>query len=349
MRAIKKYLLSLLLLPLFAFAQVGGSSFNPGGVAITGGTINGTTLGATTPAAITGTTITATTTLVVGGTATFNAQSLFSDGSASFPSISFSNGSGFYKGAGGPRQIILASNSSPIAWTDPSSNGYFNANVFGFGNAGATSTNGDLFLTRDAAGALAQYNPMSRSTAQVFRVYNIATDASNYERGVIDWATTANSLVIGTQKAGTGVTRAVVFQVGGSPTWTIDTSGNLNYNAAATASIGNGNQPLSIRANTFSTLAPVSYAGTTYTVLTTDSFLISTGSAASTVTLPAAASFTGRMLTIKTTAAFAVSSASSNVVALAGGAAATAILAATAGKWAQLVSDGTNWIIMAGN
>ena len=44
--------------------------------------------------------------------------------------------------------------------------------------------------------------------------------------------------------------------------------------------------------------------------------------------------------------AFTVVSASSNVVPLTGGAAGTAILAATAGKWCTLVSDGTNWITM---
>jgi hypothetical protein len=36
-------------------------------------------------------------------------------------------------------------------------------------------------------------------------------------------------------------------------------------------------------------------------------------------------------------------------VPLAGGAAGTAILAATAGKWADISSDGTNWVIMASN
>jgi hypothetical protein len=44
-----------------------------------------------------------------------------------------------------------------------------------------------------------------------------------------------------------------------------------------------------------------------------------------------------------------LTSASSNVVPLAGGAAGTAILSATAGAWATLVSDGTNWIVMAGS
>ena len=69
----------------------------------------------------------------------------------------------------------------------------------------------------------------------------------------------------------------------------------------------------------------------------------------STLTLPSASSYTGRTLHIKTITANTVISASSDVVPLAGGSAGTAILAATAGKWAQLTSDGTSWIIMAAN
>jgi len=51
---------------------------------------------------------------------------------------------------------------------------------------------------------------------------------------------------------------------------------------------------------------------------------------------------------IKTVAAQAVNSATLNVVPLSGGAAGTAILTANAGRWATLVSDGTNWVIMNG-
>jgi hypothetical protein len=51
----------------------------------------------------------------------------------------------------------------------------------------------------------------------------------------------------------------------------------------------------------------------------------------------------------KTITANTVVSASSNVVPLAGGSAGTAILPATDGAWATLVSDGTNWIIMQAN
>jgi hypothetical protein len=84
-----------------------------------------------------------------------------------------------------------------------------------------------------------------------------------------------------------------------------------------------------------------------FTVAATESWLINNKSGSTcVVTLPAAASFTGREIMIKNIQAQLVNSASSNVVPLAGGAAGTAILSATAGAWATLVSDGTNWIIM---
>lgn len=67
------------------------------------------------------------------------------------------------------------------------------------------------------------------------------------------------------------------------------------------------------------------------------------------VTLPAAGSYTGRVVTIKTIQAQAVNSASSNVIPRAGGAAGAAILTGTAGNWATLVSNGTNWEIMSGS
>lgn len=74
-------------------------------------------------------------------------------------------------------------------------------------------------------------------------------------------------------------------------------------------------------------------------------WIICNGGASITATLPNPVNYTGPPIHIKTIAAFTVVSASSNVVPLAGGAAGTAILAATAGKWATLVTDGTNWVI----
>jgi len=68
-----------------------------------------------------------------------------------------------------------------------------------------------------------------------------------------------------------------------------------------------------------------------------------------TLTFPTASASTGTEFHIKTITNNAVVSQSSNVVPLAGGSANTPILSATAGKWATLVSDGTNWVIMQAN
>jgi len=66
-----------------------------------------------------------------------------------------------------------------------------------------------------------------------------------------------------------------------------------------------------------------------------------------TVTLPAAASYSGRPLVFQNYQAQTLVSASSNVVPIGGGSAGTAILAAVAGNWAMLISDGTNWVVMS--
>jgi hypothetical protein len=90
--------------------------------------------------------------------------------------------------------------------------------------------------------------------------------------------------------------------------------------------------------------------GNAYALVPTDITLIINDAAGScTLTLPNASSFPGRSVTVKTVQAQTVVSAASNVVPLAGGAAGTAILANSAGKWATMQSDGTNWNIMSGN
>lgn len=96
------------------------------------------------------------------------------------------------------------------------------------------------------------------------------------------------------------------------------------------------------------TTAPVTKTAD-FTVADTETVLINNKTGSTCVaTLPSAALNAGRMLLMKTTQAQALNSASSNVVPKAGGAAGTAIASGTAGNWALLVSDGTNWVIMAG-
>jgi hypothetical protein len=95
--------------------------------------------------------------------------------------------------------------------------------------------------------------------------------------------------------------------------------------------------------------APNTQTGSTYSVVDSDSSIIFNAGGTCTVTLPSPGSYSGRQMRFRTIANQAVVSASSNVVPLAGGAAGTAILAATAGKWAELESDGSVWQIMMAN
>jgi Pectate lyase superfamily protein len=86
-----------------------------------------------------------------------------------------------------------------------------------------------------------------------------------------------------------------------------------------------------------------------FTVAPLENLIIVNKGSSCTVTLPSAASYSGRSIKIKTIQAFTVVSASSNVIPQTGGAAGTAILAATAGKWAELTSNGSSWEIIQSN
>lgn len=84
-----------------------------------------------------------------------------------------------------------------------------------------------------------------------------------------------------------------------------------------------------------------------FTIANTDGWLINnkTGSSC-VVTLPIASIWPNRRLTFKNLQAQTVVSASSNVAPIGSATLGTAILPATVGAWATLVSDGTNWVIM---
>jgi hypothetical protein len=96
--------------------------------------------------------------------------------------------------------------------------------------------------------------------------------------------------------------------------------------------------------------APVAKTAS-FTLGATENFIVANGASANvSVTLPTASANTGRVLVIKNlSATYTVISASSNVKPRTSDTAGTAILAASAGAWAILVCDGTNWVVMAGN
>jgi hypothetical protein len=89
--------------------------------------------------------------------------------------------------------------------------------------------------------------------------------------------------------------------------------------------------------------------GATYSVVDTDTDIVANAAGTMTVTLPAAATYKNRCLSFLTIANQTVVSASSNVVPITGGAAGTAMLSGTAGKWNRVCSNATNWQIMAAN
>jgi len=118
-----------------------------------------------------------------------------------------------------------------------------------------------------------------------------------------------------------------------------------NYNTGSTRKVfidtGSSNITLDRRQSSVVTMT-----NATYTVLDQDEYLIANRAGTITATLPAAASHPGRELKVKTIQAQAVDSASANVAPIGDSAAGTAILPATDGAWALLVSNGTNWIVM---
>lgn len=93
-------------------------------------------------------------------------------------------------------------------------------------------------------------------------------------------------------------------------------------------------------------VAPVTKTSA-FTLAENENEVICNGSASITVTLPTASSWVGRKVWIKNIAAFTIVSASANVKPPDTDTAGTAILPATAGSSACLVSNGTHWIVMS--
>jgi hypothetical protein len=129
-------------------------------------------------------------------------------------------------------------------------------------------------------------------------------------------------------------------QTAGASRVLIDSSGNVG--------IGSNSTPVNKLeiVGSFGRGAPVTKT-TDFTLAATENWIIVNKALSCIATLPSASSWTGREFTIKTIQAVTVVSPSANVVPINSTVAGLAILPATAGSWATLVSDGTNWVIMA--
>lgn len=141
-------------------------------------------------------------------------------------------------------------------------------------------------------------------------------------------------------------TGTIFGSVAGSATHGIDLSSvtlaTTAFKSTGFSVDGSGNTTV----NTLLRGAPVTKTAD-FTVAATENWLIVNKAGSTTVTLPAAASFTGREIHFKTIQAQTVVSNASNVVPNTTATAGTALIPATDGAWCTIVSDGTNWIIMA--
>ena len=167
------------------------------------------------------------------------------DGSALSPSFSFAAEPdlGIYRSAAGTltfadgtvgrMSFSIASNSTLLNMT--SLNNAALASGIGFAPAQPPAGSTDVYVGRDgAANTLSQRNG---TNGQSFRVYNTISGgllgSSNYERGVLSWA--SNVLNIGTENQGTGSARGISFVIGSTTKATIDTVGNFGVGTTTVA------------------------------------------------------------------------------------------------------------------
>jgi hypothetical protein len=183
------------------------------------------------------------------------------------------------------------------------------------------------------------------ATLGIAQIPNVGTGADNATQARINLgAGTGNGSVTSVSGDGSvnGITLIGNVTVSGALTLSGDLTGvDLTTQVTGVLPIANGGTGLAVRPTVVTKVAD-------FTLADDEGWVINNKSGSTcTVTLPAASSAPGRVVNFKNLQLQTLVSASSNVVPLIGGAAGTAILPGLVGAWVTLVSDGTNWVVMA--
>ena len=187
------------------------------------------------------------------------------------------------------------------------------------------------------------YTITGGETQGVAQIVNGGTGASTAAQALANLGAGTGSV---TQVSGTGSVNGITLRGTVTSSGSLTLGGtlsdvNLTSQVANILPVSNGGTGLSARPSVVTKTAD-------FTLADTEGWVINNKSGSTcTVTLPAASAWTGRAVTFKNLQLQLLVSASSNVVPLIGGAAGTAILPGLVGAWATLVSDGTNWVVMA--
>ncbi len=263
---------------------------------------------------------------------------------------------------------LIANTSAGIGAIATAGNNFYNAKTI----TGATNANGNITVAtiqsdvtaagRGYATVLATAAASFSTTIQHFYAgqgtigvgSTVTSQIGYYSESNLVGATNnyafnaSNTAAVTAGKTAYGFFSSVNTATGGGTTWGFFANGTANNYFGGNVGISRTPTTNLDVNGSIAFRAPSLINAATYTVATTDVSLRFTTTAC-TVTLPAAASFTGRVLYLNNVTAIAVTSASSNVIPLGSNTAGTAILAATAGKFAMIQSDGTNWITMMAN
>lgn len=184
--------------------------------------------------------------------------------------------------------------------------------------------------------------------ASKINVSNNNFHASTSNNGVYLYCIGAGSIIRDTNIAGNVIDTLAsgIYLRGGAGS--IDNArigGNIYRNVSQPYTIDGTTTDINIDTDD-SLIAPVTFTGSPATIGRGAYFIFNRG-ATQVVNLPAPSAFPGRTLNFKNIQAQAVDSAAANVAPIDSATPGTAILPAVDGAWAQLLSDGTNWIVMA--